>query len=94
MIVLSAKPNKPTNPFKILKRSEGETILVKLKDGTEYVGKLDFVDNTMNIVLTDCTRYDCTGNPAARYDVILIRGSHVAYISLNYEKVAPEAIKK
>lgn len=91
---MSIKANKPTNPFKFLKAAVGQTVLVKLKDGSEYIGKLEQTDNTMNLVLSDCVKYGDDGNPIARFDKILIRGSHIAYISLNYERIAPESIKK
>lgn len=82
--------DKPTSPLKYLKAAVDQVILVKLKDGTEYIGKLEIVDNTMNVVLTNCVKYDDNGNPIARYGKVLIRGSHIAFISVNYGQVSPE----
>ena len=91
---LSAPKNKPATPLKHLRGALDQIILVKLKDGTEYVGKLELVDHTMNVVLSDCVKYDSQGNPVARYGRVLIRGSHIAFISINYEQVAPEVVGK
>ncbi len=93
MIELVAQRNKPSSPLKHLRGAVDQVILVKLKDGTEYIGKLELVDHTMNLILSDCVKYDNEGNPVARYGKVLIRGSHIAFISINYEHVAPEVSK-
>jgi len=90
--ILTAMKDKPPSPLKYLKDAIDKVILVKLKDGTEYIGRLEIVDNTMNVVLTDCVKYDNDGKPIARYGKVLIRGSHIAFISVNYGQVAPESI--
>lgn len=87
-----ATRNKPPTPLKHLKSAVDQIILVKLKDGTEYVGRLEMVDHTMNVVLSDCVKYDSDGNPVTRYGKVLIRGSQIAFISINYEQVAPETV--
>lgn len=87
----TAKPGyRPPSPLKILKSSEGEVVLVRIKGGYEYVGVLDLVDATMNIVLSGCTEYAKDGKPTSRYGKIIIRGSHIEFISVNYQDVAPE----
>ncbi|OYT37853.1 MAG: Sm ribonucleo [Desulfurococcales archaeon ex4484_58] len=83
---------RPATPLKHLRSAIDKIILVKLKDGTEYVGKLELVDNTMNVVLSDCVKYDNDGNLVARYGKVLIRGSQIAFISVNYGEVAPEVV--
>ena len=89
---MATQRNKPPTPLKHLRAAIDQIILVKLKDGTEYVGKLELVDHTMNVVLSDCVKYDSNGNPITRYGKVLIRGSHIAFISINYGQVAPEMI--
>lgn len=89
---MASLKDKPTSPLKYLKAAIDQIILVKLKDGTEYIGKLEIVDNTMNVVLTDCVKYGNDGKPIARYGKVLIRGSHIAFISVNYGQVSPESI--
>jgi len=86
--------NKPATPLKHLRSALDQIILVKLKDGTEYVGKLEMVDHTMNVVLSNCMKYDGQGRPIARYGKVLIRGSHIAFVSIDYERVAPELVGK
>ncbi|MCY0868347.1 MAG: U6 snRNA-associated Sm-like protein LSm6 [Desulfurococcus sp.] len=83
---------RPPSPLKILKSAEGQIVLVRVKGGHEYVGVLDLIDNTMNIVLSDCTEYDNNGKPSSRYGKIIIRGSHVEFISTNYGQVAPDKV--
>jgi len=89
---MAARLTRPQSPFKILKSSEGQIVLVKIKGGYEYVGNLDLIDNTMNVVMSNCTEYWKDGKPVARYGKLIIRGSHIQYISVNYGQVAPEKI--
>ncbi|MEM1731764.1 MAG: U6 snRNA-associated Sm-like protein LSm6 [Desulfurococcaceae archaeon] len=81
---------KPVSPFKILKSSEGNVVLVRLKGGYEYIGQLELVDGTMNVVLSNCTEYSNDGKPLLRYGRVVIRGSQVEFISINYGQVSPE----
>jgi len=87
---LATVKNKPATPLKYLRSAVDQVILVKLKDGTEYIGRLETVDHTMNVVLVNCHVYDGLGRPVNRLDRVLIRGSHIAFISINYGQVAPE----
>ncbi|MGB9827032.1 ribonucleoprotein [Thermosphaera chiliense] len=89
---MAARLARPQSPFKILKSSEGQIVLVKIKGGYEYVGNLDLIDNTMNVVMSNCTEYSKDGKPVARYGKLIIRGSHIQYISVNYGQVAPEKV--
>ncbi len=72
-------------PLKYLRDAKGNNVLVKLKDGEEYVGILDFSDNTMNVILKDCAEIkENSDELRAKYGTILIRGSNILFISLNY----------
>lgn len=76
-------------PLKFLKEAKGNTVLVKLKDGEEFVGILDFTDSTMNVILKDCIELKERGKELkTRYGTIFIRGSNILFISLNYNLVA------
>ena len=76
------------NPLKYLRTARNNVVLVKLKDGSEYVGKLIFSDNTMTLILDECEERDPkTGETVAKYGRVMIRGSYVMYISLDYHKV-------
>jgi len=89
-----AGAQKLVSPLKYLRSAINQIVLVKLKDGTEYVGVLELVDNTMNVVLADCEEIDPNGNPATKYGRVLIRGSHILFVSINYGQVAPEIAAK
>ncbi len=83
---------KIISPLKYLKSAVNQVVLVKIKDGTEFIGVLEMADHTMNLVLTDCEAIDSNGNKIAKYGKVLIRGSHIVYVSVNYGQVAPEII--
>ncbi|MCS7128861.1 MAG: U6 snRNA-associated Sm-like protein LSm6 [Desulfurococcaceae archaeon] len=81
---------KAPTPLKYLKSAQSQVVLVKLKDGNEYVGVLELVDPTMNIVLSDCDEIDSNGNKTTKYGKALIRGSQILFVSINYGRVSPE----
>jgi len=77
---------KTENPLKNLKIATNKIVLVKLKDGSEYVGRLEQSDGTMNLVLRDCLEAkEGTSEPIAKYGRVLIRGSNILFISVDYE---------
>ncbi len=80
-----AVTNRTMTPLKYLRDARGNTVFVKLKDGGEFVGVLDFSDNTMNVILKDSTEMkEYSNEPKAKYGTILIRGSNILFISLDY----------
>ncbi len=86
------EPTKMVSPLKYLRSAVNQVVLVKIKDGTEFIGVLEMADHTMNLVLTDCEAIDANGNKIAKYGKVLIRGSHIVYVSVNYGQVAPEIV--
>lgn len=80
---------KPPNPLKVLKSAEGNVVLVKTKGGYEYIGVLELADGVMNVVLRDCTEYN-EREPTLRLGMVIIRGSNIEFISIDYAKIAPE----
>ncbi|MCD6458020.1 MAG: Sm ribonucleo [Thermofilum sp. ex4484_82] len=74
-------------PLKLLEKAQNSIILVKLKDGTEYIGKLERSDISMNMILTDTKQINEKKEPIANYGKILIRGSNILYISLDATRV-------
>ncbi|MCX8185259.1 MAG: LSM domain-containing protein [Sulfolobales archaeon] len=79
---------KGENPLKILRTGIAKNILVKVKSGSAYVGRLVMVDSTMNVVLSDCREITWnSGNleVVADYGTVLIRGSQIVYVAINYE---------
>ncbi len=79
-----ASAARPATPLRILKDAINHTILVRLKDGSEYIGKLVMTDNTMNLVIEDCAEL-AEGRPKVKYGKVLIRGSQVLFISIDYD---------
>ncbi|MEM0453525.1 MAG: LSM domain-containing protein [Sulfolobales archaeon] len=76
---------KIDNPFRALKTAINKNVLVKVKDGYEYVGKLVMVDLTMNVVLSGCMEFSDDGkSPIAKYGTVFIRGSQILYIAVDY----------
>lgn len=73
-------------PLAALRSGVGRYVLVKLKDGSEYVGRLAATDHLMNMVLEDCVEVKPgTSEPIVRHGRVLIRGSQVVLVSVNYE---------
>lgn len=86
-VKMSSQP-KIEGPLKILRSGIAKNTLVKVKGGSTYVGRLIMVDNTMNVVLSDCKEVVWKNdNPevVADYGTVLIRGSQIIYVSVNYE---------
>ncbi|MGC9104921.1 MAG: LSM domain-containing protein [Thermoprotei archaeon] len=79
---------KVENPLKGLKLATNKLVFVKLKDGSGYIGTLEQSDATMNLILRDCTEVSETGDSMkAKYGKVLIRGSNVLYVSIDYENI-------
>ncbi|MEL9939876.1 MAG: U6 snRNA-associated Sm-like protein LSm6 [Ignisphaera sp.] len=83
---MATAQQKPSiTPMKLLRGSMNKTVLVKVKENTEFVGKLVMTDPTMNVVLEDATEYKDGGEEVvAKYGRILIRGSQILYICVDY----------
>ncbi len=79
---MSSKNNneqRSKNPLQILQNSQGSTILLRLKDGTEYKGLLKEIDAYMNMILEDATEM-IDNLPVAKYNEIFIRGNNLLFI--------------
>lgn len=66
--------------MRLLNKALHNQILVKLKDGHEYIGNLMKFDQTMNLILIDAVEAVDDGNPVAKYGKILVRGNNILYI--------------
>jgi small nuclear ribonucleoprotein len=79
---------KLESPLKSLRAGIAKNALVKVKNGSMYLGRLVMVDSTMNVVLSDCKEVTWGRDSletVADYGTVLIRGSQVIYIAINYE---------
>ena len=67
------------NPLKTLTRSVNNKILVRLKDGHEFVGRLVETDAYMNLVLSEAEEL-ADGEAISRFGEIFIRGNNILFI--------------
>jgi small nuclear ribonucleoprotein len=73
-----SKANK-RDPLKTLQQSVNNKILVRLKSGHEYVGRLIETDAYMNLVLSEAEELE-DGDSVARFGEIFIRGNNILFI--------------
>ncbi|MBD3228138.1 MAG: hypothetical protein GF329_08110, partial [Candidatus Lokiarchaeota archaeon] len=69
--------NKERNPLKILNKAVNNLVLVRLKDGREYIGRLLETDVFMNLVLTSAEELERDGTPISKYGEVFIRGNNI-----------------
>jgi small nuclear ribonucleoprotein len=67
------------NPLNILQAAQNSTIILRLKDGTEYKGLLKEIDAYMNMILEDAVEI-MDSAPVAKYNEIFIRGNNLLFI--------------
>jgi small nuclear ribonucleoprotein len=72
------------NPLKVLNNSINSIILIRLKDSTEYKGRLKEVDSYMNMIIENAKEM-IDGNDVAKYNEIFIRGNNILFIKPNAE---------
>ncbi|HDI32111.1 MAG TPA: Sm ribonucleo [Thermofilum sp.] len=80
--MVSALKNRNELPLRLLEKSLESRVLVKLKDGSEYIGILERSDISMNLILSNAKQIGENNELVANYGRILIRGSNILYISL------------
>lgn len=80
--MVSALKNRSELPLRLLEKSLESRVLVKLKDGSEYIGILERSDISMNLILSNAKQIGENNELVANYGRILIRGSNILYISL------------
>lgn len=77
-------------PIKILRKAIDGIVLVKLKDGKEYRGRLKEIDVYMNLVLEGAEELE-DGKPTAKYGEVLIRGNNILYIKPDLTQIIWES---
>ena len=76
---------KKDDPLEVLKSAVNKVVLVRLRNGLDYVGTLELINNEMDIVLKDCVQLDkITLEPARKYGRLVVRGNNVEFIDINY----------
>ena len=80
-------PVRTESPLRTLRSAINRDVMVKVKDGNAYIGRLIMTDSTMNVVIADCEEVKGDSEePVAKYGTVLIRGSQILYIVLDYSK--------
>lgn len=74
-------------PIDFLKTHNGKNVFVKLKDGSEYMGKLKIIDPSMNVVLSEVKEVTETNKVLTILGNVFIRGSNLLFVSIEPEKV-------
>ena len=68
--------NNSRNPLRALQKKLNNNILIRLKDGTQYKGKLKEYDNFMNVILTDASEFNKEKKETDKFEEIFVRGNH------------------
>lgn len=74
------EPSK--KPLNLLIKKINSNVTVKLKNDTEYRGKMIDCDVHMNIILEGATEYK-SNTLTANLGHVILRGSNILYICLN-----------
>ena len=77
------------NPLKLLQRAVDNKILVRLKSGSEYIGRLIETDAYMNLVLSEAEELE-DGVSIARFGEVFIRGNNILFINPDLTAIGRE----
>jgi len=69
-------------PLKLMFRCINDTIIVYLKDNSQYRGILISADQNMNLILDEAEEINSNGETKIKYGKILVRGNNILYISV------------
>ncbi len=70
-------------PPKYIRNALNTEVLVRLKDGSEFIGKLVDYDSVMNLILEDSKEVDREGNPRINLGKVMIRGSQIIFVRVS-----------
>jgi len=76
---LSKKNIPREEPFRLLQQATNALVLIKLKNGHEFKGRLSETDSYMNIVLTEAEEI-VESEIVSKYVRIFIRGNNILFI--------------
>ncbi len=72
--------NEESRPLDALNASRNKNVMVELKNGYRYVGKLRAFDIHINVVLADADEYQ-NGEVKRKLGTVFIRGDTITIIS-------------
>lgn len=71
-------------PLSTLQKNTKKKVTVRLKNETEYQGKMDNVDSYMNLIMTNAEEIQ-GGKVVGKYGRVIVRGNNVLFIKLENE---------
>lgn len=71
-------------PLTTLQRNTKKMVTVRLKNEVEYRGKMDNVDNYMNLIMTNAEEMH-GDKVVGKYGRVIVRGNNVLFIKLENE---------
>ncbi|KAG2474298.1 MAG: putative snRNP Sm-like protein (Modular protein) [Nitrosopumilales archaeon] len=80
----SVSQSTAKRPLTTLQKSTKKKVTVKLKNETEYRGRMDNVDSYMNLIMTDAEEIR-EDKVVANYGRVILRGNNVLFIRLENE---------
>ena len=85
---MSNKRISVDDPLKLLYKSTNSLVLIKLKNGNEFKGKLNEMDSYMNLVLTEAEEI-VESKVEKKYEKIFIRGNNILFIKPDLDAKYP-----
>ena len=73
-------------PLNTLIRSINQNVIIKLKDNTEYKGRMIRCDNYLNLLLEGATEI-YGSKTIANYGIVFIRGNNILYIRIESDRL-------
>ncbi len=80
----SVSQSTAKRPLTTLQKSTKKKVTVKLKNETEYRGRMDNVDSYMNLIMTDAEEIR-EDKVVASYGRVILRGNNVLFIRIENE---------
>ena len=71
-------------PLTVLQKNTKKDVIVTLKSGVEYRGKMENVDSYMNLIMTDAEELN-QGKVVGEFGRVIVRGNNVLFIKLETE---------
>ena len=71
-------------PLTVLQKNTKKDVIVTLKSGVEYRGKMENVDSYMNLIMTDAEELN-QGKIVGKFGRVIVRGNNVLFIKLEDE---------
>jgi len=81
----SSKLQPSMKPLNVLTKQLNSNILIVLKNGVEYRGRMIRCDGHMNIMLDGASEF-FREKPLANYGTVLVRGNNILYIGLDVSR--------